>query len=191
MNRRRLLLIGFAAGVVILDQLSKAWAVARLDDGDVIDVVWTLRFALAFNRGTAFSLGSGSGLGAWLAAGALILVAVLVWRSRLVATRWGAIAFGLILGGAVGNIIDRAARGDTGVMSGAVVDFVDLQWWPVFNLADAAIVCGAILLVVGLLFWSDDDPAADDAVGEEAGESASERDAVSGVTPGATGKATS
>lgn len=60
----------------------------------------------------------------------------------------GATSVGLIAGGAVGNLIDRAFRGDDGFLQGAVVDFIDLQWWPVFNIADAAIVVGAVLLVV-------------------------------------------
>ncbi len=168
MDRRRLLLLAIATGVVVLDQLTKWWALERLDGGETIDVVWTLRFALAFNTGTAFSLGSGSGLGAWLAVGAIVVVSIFLWRSTFTSTRWGAIAAGLIVGGALGNIVDRAARGDGGVFSGAVVDFVDLQWWPVFNLADAAIVCGAILLVVGLVFWSDED-AGDDRRGAAGG----------------------
>ena len=57
-------------------------------------------------------------------------------------------AAGLIGGGAVGNLIDRAVRGDQGFMHGAVVDFINLQWWPVFNVADMGVVVGAILLVV-------------------------------------------
>lgn len=166
MTRRRLLLFGIAVGVVIVDQLTKWWALVRLDDGKAIDVIGSLRFYLAFNKGTAFSLGSSSGVGPWLAVGALIVVGAMLWRSRLVSTRWGAVAFGLILGGAVGNIVDRAARGDGGLMSGAVVDFIDLQWWPVFNLADAAIVGGAVLLVVGLLWWSDDEPSGETSGGE-------------------------
>jgi signal peptidase II len=55
---------------------------------------------------------------------------------------------GLVLGGAVGNLIDRVARADAGFLSGPVIDFVDLQWWPVFNVADSAVVVGAIMLVV-------------------------------------------
>ncbi len=157
MVRRRLLVLALAAGVIVVDQLSKWWVLDRLADGDVIDLVGSLRLALAFNKGTAFSFGSGSGVGAWLAVGAFVVVLVVVGRSPIVSTRWGGVAFGLILGGAVGNIIDRASRGDAGPMSGAVVDFIDLQWWPVFNIADAAIVCGAILLLVGLLLWSDKD----------------------------------
>ena len=57
-------------------------------------------------------------------------------------------ASGLISGGALGNLLDRAFRGDDGFLHGAVIDFIDLQWWPVFNVADACIVVGAILLVI-------------------------------------------
>ena len=58
------------------------------------------------------------------------------------------LAVGLIVGGAIGNLIDRAFRSDAGFLKGGVVDFVDLQWWPVFNIADAAIVVGGVMM-----FW--------------------------------------
>ena len=57
-----------------------------------------------------------------------------------------AVALGLVVGGAFGNLIDRASREGDGFLGGGVVDFVDLQWWPVFNVADSAIVVGALLL---------------------------------------------
>ena len=57
-------------------------------------------------------------------------------------------AVGLVLGGATGNIADRLLRSDDGFLQGAVVDFIDLQWWPVFNVADAAVCVGAVLLVL-------------------------------------------
>ena len=60
----------------------------------------------------------------------------------------GAVSAGLIAGGAIGNLADRAFRGDDGFLHGAVVDFIDVQWWPVFNIADACIVVGAVLLVL-------------------------------------------
>jgi len=74
-------------------------------------------------------------------------VGILLWQGRSVGSRLGAVALGMIVGGALGNIIDRAFRGDDGFMSGAVVDFVDLQWWPIFNVADIGIVVGGVLLV--------------------------------------------
>ncbi len=58
------------------------------------------------------------------------------------------VAVGLVVGGAIGNLIDRAFRTDTGFLKGGVVDFIDLQWWPVFNIADAAIVVGGVMM-----FW--------------------------------------
>ena len=145
---RRLRLVGLVAlSVVVLDQLSKHWALNALSDGHVVDVVGSLRFNLFFNRGVAFSLGSHSGVGPWVS---VLAVVVVVGVSFGATSRipLGAVASGLISGGAAGNLIDRALRGDDGFLHGAVVDFIDLQWWPVFNVADAAIVVGAGLLVI-------------------------------------------
>jgi signal peptidase II len=132
---------------VVIDQLTKHWALNALADGKVIDVVGSLRFSLHFNTGVAFSLGSDSGLGPWIS---VLAVGVVVAISLGATSRLplGAVASGLIAGGAVGNLIDRGLRGDDGFLHGAVVDFIDLQWWPVFNVADAAIVVGAVLLVI-------------------------------------------
>jgi signal peptidase II len=130
---------------VVLDQLTKAWAVRALDD-DTVDLVWTLRLRLSFNTGAAFGLGRG--LGPLLVAGAvLVLAGLLAVGTRSVDTAAAAVALGLLVGGAVGNLIDRLLGGH----GGAVVDFIDLQWWPAFNVADAAITCGAVLLVVAQL----------------------------------------
>ncbi|CAN5770666.1 signal peptidase II [soil metagenome] len=136
--------------VVVLDQLTKAWALDRLSGGRLVDVVGSLRFNLAYNTGTAFSMGSGKGLGPWISILAIVVVVGLSmgYTSRF---RLGAVAAGLIAGGAIGNLADRAFRGDDGFLHGAVIDFVDLQWWPVFNVADAAIVVGAGLLVLASL----------------------------------------
>ena len=145
---RRLRLVGTVALlVVVADQLSKHWALNALDGGRVIEVVGSLQFNLFFNRGVAFSLGSERGLGPWIS---VLAVLVVVGISFGATSRFplGAVASGLISGGADGNLIDRAFRGDEGFLHGAVVDFIDLQWWPVFNIADAAIVVGAGLLVV-------------------------------------------
>jgi signal peptidase II len=137
------LLLGVAAAVLAVDQLTKWWALEALDTG-TIDVVWTLRFNLTVNYGSAFSVAEGRG--AVISLLALVIVAVLL-RSGRYATRPGmAVAIGLVFGGAVGNLIDRAFREGDGFLGGGVVDFIDLQWWPVFNVADAAIVVGAVLL---------------------------------------------
>lgn len=144
------LIATIGAVVLVLDQLTKTWALEALSDGRIIDVVGPLRFNLFFNRGVAFSLGSDDGIGPWVSVLAIgVVVAIsLGATSRF---RLGAVASGLIAGGAIGNLIDRAFRGDDGFLHGAVVDFIDLQFWPVFNIADAAIVVGAGLLVVASL----------------------------------------
>ena len=128
---------------LVVDQLTKSWAVRELADRDV-DLVWTLRLHLTFNKGGAFSLGTGS---TWffVVAAVAVIAAMLVFGRRLLETSvLAGVSLGLVLGGAVGNLVDRLVRDH----DGAVVDFVDLQWWPVFNVADACIVVGGLLLVL-------------------------------------------
>ncbi len=147
-GRKLSLSLAVAAAVVAADQLTKAWALDRLDGGREIHVVWTLRLRLTFNTGMAFS--GGRGLGPVIGVVALVvIVGLLVSLRRGGAGGWvGAVALGLVVGGAVGNVADRVFRGDNGFLRGAVVDFIDLQWWPVFNVADAAITVGGVLLVL-------------------------------------------
>lgn len=145
-------LIAVVAGVVLLlDQLTKWWALEVLPAGP-IELVWTLRLRLTFNTGGAFSLGAGRG--GLVALLVVAVVAGMVWFGRSVSTRLGAVSLGLVLGGAVGNLSDRVFRAGDGWLSGAVVDFIDLEWWPVFNLADSAIVVGAVLLFVASIIES-------------------------------------
>jgi signal peptidase II len=132
-----------ATAVVIIDQLTKAWALRALDDRN-IDVFWTLQFNLAFNTGMAFS--QGRGLGPVIGVVALLVVVVLLVRLGREGGRWAILGTGLVLGGALGNIADRMFR-DEGWLRGAVVDFIDLQWFPIFNVADMAITVGGGLLL--------------------------------------------
>ncbi len=145
-RRHNLVLLGVAALVVAVDQLTKWWALEALQDRD-IEVVWTLRLNLVHNSGAAFGLGQG--LEVVIASVALLFVIVVAWAG------WGGrrlslspVLLGMVLGGAIGNLADRAARAGDGFLGGAVVDFVDLQWWPVFNAADSAIVVAGVLLVL-------------------------------------------
>lgn len=143
-RRRTALVVAIAGLVVVVDQLTKTWAVNALATRD-IDLFWTLRFHLARNRDAAFSIGFGSGgLIAILAIGVVI---AFLFLGRSVQTRVGVLSLGLVLGGALGNLADRAFRDGSGFLGGAVVDFIDPQWWPVFNVADAAISIGGVLLV--------------------------------------------
>jgi signal peptidase II len=139
-HRRLRLVLIVAAIVTALDQLTKIWAVATLSDRD-IDIVGSLRFHLERNSGAAFSFASGRG--ALIAVLALAVVGGLLWFSRTADTAIGAVALGFVLGGAVGNLVDRFARDGS-----AVVDFIDAQWWPVFNVADIGVSVGAVLLLI-------------------------------------------
>ena len=144
-GRGAALLAGVAAAVALVDQATKTWALHHLAGGRTVHLVWTLRLALSFNSGAAF--GIGAGLGPFIVAGGVVLVAGFAFMGRGLGIGRSAlvtVALGLVLGGAVGNVADRLLR-DQG---GAVVDFIDLQWWPVFNVADAAITVGAATLVL-------------------------------------------
>ena len=142
-----------AALAVAIDQLTKSWAVRTLADRD-IDLVWTLRLHLEHNSGSAFSLNQGRG--GLVAVGALVLVAVVLWVGHTTSTTIGAVAVGLVLGGALGNVVDRLLCEGTGsFLGGSVIDFIDPQWWPVFNVADISITFGAILLFAGSFLAED------------------------------------
>lgn len=145
--RRLGLIASIAALVLLADQATKRWAVDNLSDGRIVEVVGSLQFNLSYNTGVAFSLGSGKGIGPWISVLAVVVVVAVSFGATSRITI-GAVASGLISGGALGNLLDRAFRGDDGFLHGAVIDFIDLQWWPVFNIADAAIVVGAGLLVL-------------------------------------------
>jgi len=136
---------GAAVVVVTLDQLTKHWALQVLDDGP-IDLVGSLRLNLVFNDRAAFSLGFGSTTTIALVGCALVVG--LVWMGIRAEQRSWALGLGIILGGALGNLTDRAFRAGDGFLGGRVVDMVDLQWWPVFNLADAALWVGIGVLLL-------------------------------------------
>jgi len=133
-----------AALVIVLDQLTKWWAVNNLDDRD-IDIVWTLRLNLSYNTGMAFS--RGENWGPLIGVLALVIVVALLLSMRRSASRLTDVTVGLIIGGAIGNIIDRLFR-SPGWLRGGVVDFIDFQWFPIFNVADMAITIGGALLVI-------------------------------------------
>jgi signal peptidase II len=130
-----------AATALTIDQLTKSLAEQHLANGPV-HLVGSLSLTLTYNRGAAFSLAQG--LTGWLIVVGVVLVIVLLLASRRLPSYSAAVAVGLMLGGAVGNLSDRLFRGN----HGAVIDFVASRYWPTFNLADVAIVSGAILLIV-------------------------------------------
>jgi len=134
-----------AATVVALDQATKAWAVATLSAGPIrlIDDVLALR--LTRNPGGAFSVFTG--FTPVLALLATALVVVIIRTTRRTADPLMAHTLALVLGGAVGNLVDRMVR-DPGFLRGHVVDFIDLSFWPTFNLADSAITIGVLIVLI-------------------------------------------
>lgn len=150
------MLFAVAAGALVLDQASKAWVVAALEGRPPIRVVpGVLSLSYTTNSGGAFGLGRSA---PWIFAAATIAVsAAIIIASRRPMTRATAAALGLILGGAIGNLADRALNGPG--LRGGVTDFIDLQVWPVFNVADSAIVIGAVILAFASLGHDDRDEA--------------------------------
>jgi signal peptidase II len=154
-SRRRLLIPTIAAAVVVVDQATKTWALHHAVGGR--HVVGPLWLALTYNSGAAFSLGRG--VTPVVVAVVVVLVVWLLATSRQAsraATVPRLVGLGLLLGGAIGNLVDRVFRHH----GGAVIDFIDAvrigtrSWWPVFNVADSAIVVGVIVLLATYLFGS-------------------------------------
>jgi len=147
-RRSAILLYAVAAGALLLDQLSKAWVEHALSGRPPIRVIpGLLSLTYTTNSGGAFGLGRSA---PWLFAGATIVVtAVIVVFSFRPMRPTVAVALGLILGGALGNLADRALNGPG--FGGPVTDFIDFHVWPIFNLADSAIVIGALLLAFASL----------------------------------------
>lgn len=134
------------ASVLALDQLSKEWAISRLSGGRVIEILPTLELDLTYNSG--FSFGAGAGHGP-LVGTLVIALCGFICRRLWIETRTARAAIlAAILGGALGNLVDRILRADDGPLSGDVVDFIDVTWYAVFNVADTFVVCGCIVLVL-------------------------------------------
>jgi signal peptidase II len=153
LTRRQAMTFGFVVAVVILalDQLTKWWIVGTvMDPPRAVEVTPFFNLVMVWNRGITFGLFGDAYWGRWAFAGlALAIVAVLIsWLARTF-HRTTAFALGLVIGGAIGNVIDR-------IRWGAVADFLDFHlagWhWPAFNLADSAIVVGVGLLILEALF---------------------------------------
>jgi signal peptidase II len=154
-RRRIRLLFTVAAVILCIDIVTKVLAVRMLTPGQPVSIVGdTVTWTLVRNSGAAFSMATGY---TWILT--LIATAVvigIVWMGRRLVSPWWAIGLGMILGGALGNLVDRFFRWP-GPLQGHVVDFLSVGWWPVFNVADASVVGGAALLVGLSLFGYDFD----------------------------------
>ena len=143
--------LGIAALVLVLDQLTKWWIVADvMNPLRILEITPFLNIVLVRNRGASFGLlNNGGEWGPWLLTVLAVAIGVgllaWLWRAQ---SAWVAVALGMIIGGAVGNVIDR-------LRFGAVTDFLDAHWndlhWPAFNLADSAISVGVVILLADAL----------------------------------------
>lgn len=132
-------------GVVLLDQLTKSWVVANHSETPLSIVGDTIELRLARNPGGAFSSFTNATVVL-----AVLAIGLSIWLARTIRSstdRATVVALSMVLGGAIGNLIDRFFR-SPGVLRGHVVDFVRVGSFPSFNVADSAITCGAILLIL-------------------------------------------
>jgi signal peptidase II len=144
--RRIPVLVGVAALAYLLDLVTKIMVVEWLEHHEPVDVIgqW-LRFEAVRNGGAAFGVGEALTI-VFTCIAAIVIVVIIRLARKLYSTPW-AIALGLLLGGALGNLTDRLLRAP-GFLEGHVVDFIAPRYFAVFNLADSAIVCGGILIVL-------------------------------------------
>jgi len=139
------LLFTVALVVLVLDVITKALVESRLAEGESMRLIPGVLFLThTTNTGGAFGLSTGTPWLFGLVSTAVVLF--IIWNARYVTSTWRAVSLGLILGGAVGNLVNRLSGGLG--FSGQVVDFIDVRVWPVFNLADSAIVVGAVMLAL-------------------------------------------
>ncbi|WP_043671269.1 signal peptidase II [Clavibacter michiganensis] len=153
----------------VLDQLSKRWAVDALGGGRQIELFPTARFALVYNPGVSF--GMGAELGPVLTIGIIALalgLAVWVgWQIHHRASLLQVLLLSAVLAGALGNLFDRVTRAEDGPLSGHVVDFIAVEWFAVFNVADILTVCGMIAWAITTVFGRDHVAEARDADAED------------------------
>lgn len=146
LTRPRLLLVLLALLTVALDAATKVLVVARLEHREPVEVLGGLvTFDVSRNSGAAFSFAQGATV-VFTVIAAVVVVVIIRTLPRLRSRGW-AVTLGLLLGGALGNLIDRLLRAP-GVGRGAVVDFISLPHFATFNVADSAITVGAVLAVL-------------------------------------------
>ena len=143
--RRYLIGLGIATAVVVVDLLTKRYAALNFDGNPVEVIPGFFGFTFVENPGGAFGMFQNGGVVIGIAA-VIITLMVLV---ALAAERPMAetVALGLVVGGAVGNLVDRFARGD-GIIDGPVIDWVELWWIPTFNIADTSVTVAVALLLI-------------------------------------------
>lgn len=129
--------------MLLVDQATKLIVRESLSPGEIVELPGPISFTLSFNDGIAFGLAGGTGLP--VVVFSLVALVLLAFFIAGAPSGWlTAISGGLIVGGALGNLIDR-------VLEGRVTDFISVEWWPTFNIADIGITVGVVLLVYSIL----------------------------------------
>jgi signal peptidase II len=158
--RRTVLVLLTAFLVLVADVVSEVAIVATMREGETVRVLGRLlRIDYTRNAGAAFSIGTGATV-LFSAVAAVVAVVIVRQARRLVSRSW-AVTLGLLLGGALGNLVDRLLR-SPGPLRGHVVDWIELPHWPVFNIADSAIVIGGCIAVLLAARGVPLDPASED-----------------------------
>ncbi len=145
MIRRYALALGLAALVVVIDMVSKRWASIEFADGPMVIIPGFLEFTFTENPGAAFSMFQNAG--PVMGVAAIGVSAALIWSLRKDRPTLETLAFAFIIGGALGNLMDRIFRGP-GLLDGKVIDWIDLWWIPTFNVADMSVTMAVCLLLI-------------------------------------------
>jgi signal peptidase II len=153
-------LLAIAVTILVADQLSKWWIWTHFTLNESRPLLGhALSLTYCHNTGGAFSVGQGRTM-FFLITGVAVSIALLLYLPKLAKSHWmPATAYALILGGAIGNLIDR-------YLYHYVVDFIDLGWWPVFNIADSGISVGVFLLFLSLVLGKDESATASPSDGQ-------------------------
>ena len=139
-------LFGVAWFVWILDLATKIWAVSALSQRSNVEVLGSFfQLTLLRNPGAAFSFAAGATIFLTIFA-VIVLLTILYFSPRITSKGW-AVVLGLVMGGIIGNLVDRIFR-EPGVLRGHVIDWMQLPYWPIFNIADSAIVIAALISMV-------------------------------------------
>lgn len=145
MIRRYAIAVGLATLVVVVDAFTKRLASVEFSDGPLVVIPDFLVLTYTENPGAAFSLFPDAG--PFLGVAAIAVSIGLLWSIKVARPALETVAFGLIIGGALGNLVDRLLRGP-GLLDGEVIDWVDLWWIPTFNVADMSITIAVGLLLI-------------------------------------------
>lgn len=139
-----------ALAILTADQITKRWAHANFADGPEKILGDFLIFRFGENSGAAFSLFQNAGRFFGLAA--VVAVGFIAYALTKPRPRFEVIAFGMVIGGALGNLTDRILRGP-GFLDGKVIDWIEVPYWPTFNIADSAVSVAIVILLIGSFRW--------------------------------------